>query len=697
MTRVYKLPLEEKEFQFEIGVLATQADCSVMCSCGDTKILSSLCIGDLLDDFPIGEEFTPLTCEYRERSSAVGKIPGGFIKREGKPSDNEVLISRLIDRPIRPIIPKGFFYDTQLISLVFSADKENPPDILCVNASALAILLSSINILTPVAAVRVCKTDNKFVLNPSMDIIKESPLNIVIAGTKYGITMLEGEAREIPEAEIISAIEYGYANILKILNFQEMVLQDVGKNTTKHLPLIEADKELYEKLKAKYFESFRKAFEHSKKKERNEELDKLKKKIVDEIMTENPSFNSLVLSSTLGLVEKEVFMNMVEGNKRFDGRGLNDLREITCQVGLLPRAHGSALFVRGETQALASVTLGTKFDQQIIDGLYDEEPERFLVHYNFLPFSVGEVRPLRSPSRREIGHGNLARKALEFTIPTEEQFPQTIRIVSDILSSNGSSSMATVCAGSLAMMDAGIPVKKHIAGVALGLITINELPYILTDIIGAEDRYGEMDFKVAGSQDGITAIQLDVKNKGLSFELLKKAFEQSKSARLYILELMHKCIKQPRPKISPYAPQIRKMPIPLDKIGLLIGPGGKTIRQIQELTGSKLEIADDTGELYISANNEKELDAAMEAVSEIIGDLKEGKIYKVRVKAIKDFGAVVETLSGVEGLVHISEITKGYVRRIEDYLKVGQIVNAMMIEKDELGRYRFSIKRISNL
>lgn len=689
----YTIEIGGKKLFFEIGKLALQSTSSVVCGCGDTQVLSSLCIGEEVTDFPVGEEFAPLTCEYRERSSAAGKIPGGFFKREGKPSDNEILVSRLIDRPIRPLIPKGYFYDTQIISLVFSVSKENPADILAMNASSLAFLLSPVPAKQPLAAVRVAKINGSFVVNPSIDEIKSSMLNLVVAGTKNGIIMLEGEAKEVSEDDMLTAIEIGFENVLRIISLEEEILATF-KREAAEIKIEEIDTKLYEWVKGKYFLELKEAFAESKKKERNEALTLVRNKIIEDVQREFPSQSIRSLSLTIQKLEREIFEQFVQKDRRFDGRGLDDLREIKCEVGLLPRAHGSALFVRGETQALATVTLGTKFDQQILDSLFDEEPERFMVHYNFLPFSVGETKPLRAPSRREIGHGALARKALEFTVPDESVLPHTIRIVSDILSSNGSTSMATVCAGSLALMDAGVPIKKHIAGVALGLITIENKPYILTDIIGAEDRYGEMDFKVGGSRDGITAIQLDVKNNGLSLELLKEAFLKSKNARLKILDIMEKCIEKPRPKISPYAPQIKKVPIPPDKIGLLIGPGGKTIRQIQEATGSKLELDPQENELLISSPDEKCISAALEMVESLIEDLKEGKVYKVRVKAIKEFGAIVETMAGSEGMIHISEIANSFVRRIEDYLHVGQTVEALLVGIDELGRGKFSLKQL---
>lgn len=689
----YTIEIGGKKLFFEIGKLALQSTSSVVCGCGDTQVLSSLCIGEEVTDFPVGEEFAPLTCEYRERSSAAGKIPGGFFKREGKPSDNEILVSRLIDRPIRPLIPKGYFYDTQIISLVFSVSKENPADILAMNASSLAFLLSPVPAKQPLAAVRVAKINGSFVVNPSIDEIKSSMLNLVVAGTKNGIIMLEGEAKEVSEDDMLTAIEIGFENVLRIISLEEEILATF-KREAAEIKIEEIDTKLYEWVKGKYFLELKEAFAESKKKERNEALTLARNKIIEDVQREFPSQSIRSLSLTIQKLEREIFEQFVQKDRRFDGRGLDDLREIKCEVGLLPRAHGSALFVRGETQALATVTLGTKFDQQILDSLFDEEPERFMVHYNFLPFSVGETKPLRAPSRREIGHGALARKALEFTVPDESVLPHTIRIVSDILSSNGSTSMATVCAGSLALMDAGVPIKKHIAGVALGLITIENKPYILTDIIGAEDRYGEMDFKVGGSRDGITAIQLDVKNNGLSLELLKEAFLKSKNARLKILDIMEKCIEKPRPKISPYAPQIKKVPIPPDKIGLLIGPGGKTIRQIQEATGSKLELDPQENELLISSPDEKCISAALEMVESLIEDLKEGKVYKVRVKAIKEFGAIVETMAGSEGMIHISEIANSFVRRIEDYLHVGQTVEALLVGIDELGRGKFSLKQL---
>ncbi len=694
MVKTYSIEIEGCEYFFEIGKLATQATSSVVSTCGNSKVLSTLCIGKKVTDFPIGEEFAPLTCEYRERSAAAGKIPGGFFKREGKLSDNEVLVCRLIDRPIRALIPKGYFYDTQIISLVLSADKTNPTDMLALNASAVAFLLSPIPKKQPLAAVRVCKIDGKLKINPSMDEIKNSSLNIVVAGSRKGIIMLEGEACDVNEKDIMSAIEYGYGNILRIIDLEEKILTDIKPPDENFISLVEIDEILLTKIRSAYIEKYKVAFEHSKKKERNAELEQLREQIINEIIIENPDCNIRLLSLILQKVEREVFELLIQSDRRFDGRSLDEIREISCEIGLLPRAHGSALFNRGETQALATVTLGTKFDQQIMNDLYEEYSERFLVHYNFLPFSVEETTPLRATTRREIGHGALAKKALQFIIPNEGILPHTIRIVSDILSSNGSTSMATVCAGSLALMDAGIPVKKHIAGVALGLITINNNQFILTDIIGAEDRYGEMDFKICGSLDGITALQLDVKNDGLSFDILKTALEKAKNARNKILDIMKKCIETPRQKISQFAPQIKIMPLPQDKIGLLIGPGGKTIRQIQDSTSTQLEIDFEKNELFISSIDEENINKAIDMVNELIGDLREGKVYKVRVKSLKDFGAIVATFSGVEGMIHISEISNSFVRRIDDYLSVGQIIDAVCVGKDEFGRGKFSIRQL---
>ncbi|MCX7916533.1 MAG: polyribonucleotide nucleotidyltransferase, partial [bacterium] len=617
----------EKNIEIEINSIAKQSNGSALVKCGDTIVLVTAVESEEIKE---DVDFFPLICDYREQTSAAGKIPGGFFKREGKPSEREVLISRLVDRSIRPLFPEHFYKEVQIISLVLSADQENEPDILSVIGASVSLLSSSIPFSTPVACVRVARKDGKFLINPSISDFQDSDLNLVISGTKNSIIMLEGMAKEISEQDFLNALEFGWNEIKKITYVLEEIVSvdkekvefeiqkemaDISLDYIKrqisnayNFPEKQKRKEFYKQIK----ENFLSQFEEGKKKE----IEK-----IYNIIFEN-EIRNLILSS----------------KKRLDGRNLKEIRPIECKIGLLPRTHGSALFTRGQTQCLASVTLGTSMDQQIIDGLYEETTKRFMVHYNFPPFSVGEISQLKAPSRREIGHGNLAERSLLPLIPDEKFFPYTIRIVANILESNGSSSMATVCAGSLSLMDAGVPIEKHVGGVSVGLIKNEDNYVLLTDIAGEEDHYGDMDFKIAGTKDGITGVQMDVKITDISLDILEEAIYQSKEARNEIIDKMNITISVPKSSLSPYAPKILTIKINPEKVGLVIGTGGKTIKKIIDDTGVKIDILED-GEIRIYSND---IEACKKAASELNKIAEEPEIGKVSdgvVTKIFPFGA----------------------------------------------------------
>ncbi|MEJ5167197.1 MAG: polyribonucleotide nucleotidyltransferase, partial [Thermoanaerobaculia bacterium] len=669
----------ESVLKFYSGKLAQQADGSALCQAGETQVLATVCFEKFAEEKSF--DFLPLTVDYREYTYAAGKIPGGWFKREGKPTEKEILTSRLIDRPIRPLFPDWYRKDTQITCLVISADGQNDPDILSINAASLAIALSPVPILETIGAVRVCFTGNNWLINPKNGERENCLLDLVVVGTLSNVVMVEGSAKQVQEQIFLEAIEIAHREIVKIINVINEIKEEKGK--TKWEKKVEPlyTKEYYEEIKKIHSPELIKRLTIKEKKKRNEALTEYFQNLISQIEPEKEEEKTKLMAA-FGELEKEIVRSLIlnEG-KRLDGRGFDDLREISCEIGILPRTHGSALFTRGETQALASVTLGTKQDAQIIEDFDGEMVQRFMLHYNFPPFSTGEVKALRAPSRREIGHGNLARRALEPVLPKEEDFPYTIRIVSDILSSNGSSSMATVCGGSLALMDAGVPVEAAVAGVAMGLVKEGDKNIILTDIAGQEDHYGDMDFKLAGTEKGITAIQMDIKIEGISMEILEKALQKAKEARLKILEIMNRAISSPRENLSPYAPRLYTIYIPKEKIGDVIGTGGKIIRSIIETTGCEIEIEND-GKVIISSANEESARKAIELIQHYSAVPEIGKVYKGVVQRVEPYGVFVEILPGVDGLLHISEFTTFRIEDLKQLVKVGEEIEVKVIEID---------------
>ncbi|HDI52473.1 polyribonucleotide nucleotidyltransferase [candidate division KSB1 bacterium] len=663
----------------EVGRLANQADGAVWVQYGDTVILATAVAGDT----PVEAiDFMPLSVEYRERAYAAGKIPGGFFKREGRPSEKEIVSARLIDRPIRPLFPEDFRNEVQVIIYVLSADQENDPDILGIIGASAALSISDIPFNGPIASVRVGKTADQYLLNPTFSQLEKSEMDMVIAGSKDSIIMVEGSANQIEEKDMVRALEFAHEELKKIIDLQEQLINDCGRPKRQYAPII-VPEELKVKIKELSFDKIQNAIQIQEKLIRKQAIESIITELQEALQEEFPE-SEFQISNVVADIQKEIMRKMIiEQSQRLDGRGLTDIRPITCEVGILPRAHGSALFTRGQTQSLAATTLGTKIDEQKIESLEGEFFKRYMLHYNFPPFSVGEVRPLRGPGRREIGHGCLAERALKLVIPPESDFPYTIRIVSDILESNGSSSMATVCAASLSLMDAGVPIKASVAGIAMGLIKENERVAILTDILGDEDHMGDMDFKVAGTSSGITAFQMDVKIPGISFDILRTALEQAKEARNVVLDTMNATLSKPRPEISKYAPRILTMKIPCEYIGTVIGPGGKTIREIIDKTGVTIDI-EDNGSIVIASTNEAAAQEAKRLIEQLTAEPEVGKTYVGKVKRVLNFGAIVEIMPGREGLLHISEIEHHRINRVEDVLKVGDevIVKLLKIEPD---------------
>lgn len=655
----------------EKGNVARQADGSVWVRCGETIVLvTAVAAKEERED----AAFFPLTCDYREEFSAAGKIPGGFFKREGRPSERETLICRLIDRSIRPLFPENYFKEVQIISLVLSLDPENDPDLLSIIGASAALTSSKIPFSGPIGAVKVGLVEDTFVINPTISQLENSQLSLLLSGTENSIIMMEGWAKEISEEKFLEAVSLGFEKIKEVIAAQKPWIAQKEESVSAN-----PDEQIKEKAENLLQEKLKQLYDYSEKKDRNQFYQTLKEEFLAGLEDEEKKKEGEKVFEKV-LKDKIRKLILTEG-KRLDGRESEDIRSIDCKINLLPRTHGSSMFTRGQTQCLASVTLGTSSDEQTIDGLYEKTSKRFMLHYNFPPFSVGEASFLKGPSRRDIGHGALAEKSLSFGMPDEEKFPYTVRIVADILESNGSSSMATVCAGSLALMDAGIPVQKHVAGIALGMIAEENKHIILTDIAGEEDHYGDMDLKIAGTIDGITGFQMDVKSCCLTYEILKKAVEQSKKARVKILENMHQTISSPKPSISAYAPQMIRFLINPDKIGLVIGPGGKTIKRIIEETKVKIDV-DDTGEVKISSPDKESCQKAEKEIKSLIEEPEIGKIYEGTVTKILAFGAFVKILPSQEGMIHISELAPQRVNKVEDILKVGDTVKAKVLKID---------------
>jgi len=685
--------LPNQTITFETGLMANQADGAVVARAGDSVVISTAVASKSVRE---GCDFFPLTVDYFEKTYAAGRIPGGFFKREGRPTSKEILTSRLIDRPLRPLFPDHFFNDVQIVGIVLSYDLVNQVDILAMNAASCALLISQIPFDNPIGAVRVGKIDGKLVLNPSQAQLETSTLEMVVAGTEQAITMVESGAAEMSEEELLEALAFAHDNIKKLVASMRDLQSRVGKPKM----VVEApvrDEELEKLVRETIFADVRDALNTAEKTARKNKFqvigDKLDAALQQKFGEAASEKAKSVHQIREDMIQREMRRMILEDARRIDGRGLCDIRPITCAVGFLPRTHGSALFTRGQTQSLGIVTLGAASDSQIIDGIDEEYKKQFILHYNFPPFSTGECKPMRGPGRREIGHGALAERALARVMPPKDQFPYTVRVVSEILSSNGSSSMASVCSGTLSMMDAGVPIKAPVAGIAMGLIKESDNFKVLSDILGDEDHFGDMDFKVAGTTTGVTALQMDIKINGVTLEIMKTALAQAKLGRMHILEKMVQAISKPRTVLSAYAPRIESIDIDPDKIRNLIGPGGKTIRKIQEECKVQIDTGDD-GHVTIVSPDQAAIEKALLMVRQITEDAEVGQTYTGKVKRIMKFGAFVEILPGVEGMVHISQLDHNRVNQVEDVVNIGDEVTVKVIEVDSQGRVNLSRKAL---
>ena len=688
MAHTKSIEIGGKKITLETGRLAKQANGAVLITYDENFVL---CTVTASDEVKPGQDFFPLTVDYREKTASVGKIPGGFFKREARPTEKEILSSRLIDRPIRPMFPEGFFNEVQILCSVYSSDRENDSDIIAAIGASAALMISDIPFEEPISEVRVTRIDGQLIINPTYEQTEKGDFDITVAGTSDSIMMVEGGAREISEEEFLDAIKFAHKSIAEICEFQKEFAKEAGKqkrDLNSADDISEMERDVRSICEADLTSVTGSVFSKEERKVINREIHEKAMTALSEKYPEQEKMISKILHDIQYYVMRNMILNE---SKRMDGRGMKDVRPISTEVGLLPRTHGSALFTRGQTESLTTVTLGTKRDEQMIEGLKELSTKRFILHYNFPPFSTGEVGGRPGPGRREIGHGNLAERALKNLLPAEEDFPYTIRILSDILESNGSSSMATVCAGSMALMDAGVKLKKPIAGIAMGLIKGDDKVAILSDILGDEDHFGDMDFKVAGTADGITAIQMDIKIRGISFDIMEKALAQAKEGRIHILEEMKKTLDKPRESISKYAPHLYSMNIPKELIGAVIGPGGKTIRNIIAESGAEINI-DDDGIVTIAALDKEQAAIARKMIEGLTEMPEIGKIYEGKVKGIKDFGAFIEIIPGKEGLLHISEIDNKRVVKVEDVLKAGQMVTVKLMGIDDSGKLKLSRK-----
>lgn len=686
-----------KTLSVETGRIARQADGAVVVRMGDTMVL---CTAVSAKEPKPGQDFFPLTVDLRESFSAGGKFPGGFIKREGRPSEKEILSSRLIDRTLRPLFPDGYYNDTQIICSVLSSDGENDGDVLGGFGASAALHISDTPFDGPSAEVRVGRVDGEFIVNPTISELKNSDIDLIVGGTADSVLMIEGEMEEISEQEMLSAIKAGHESIKKLCAFQEELRKEYGKPKREFKPE-PVDEELKKKVYELAEQQIKDVVNTGLGKEAyNDRLKEIKDKVVEQL-TENEEYEEeeSTIRSICSDIEKDELRTMIlEKKRRIDGRSPEDIREIWTQTGYLARTHGSAIFTRGETQALVSVTLGTKKDAQAVDTLLVEEDKEFFLHYNFPPYSVGEAGFLRGPGRREIGHGHLAERALKMLMPSFEEFGYVIRVISDITESNGSSSMASVCGGSMALMDAGVPLKKPVAGIAMGMIVGENDTVVLSDIRGEEDFMGDMDFKTAGSKDGITACQMDMKVQGISFEVLEKALEQARQGRMHILEKMAETISTPREQLSKFAPQFLNMEIDADDIGAVIGPGGKVIQTLQKETDTEIWVEEDDsrgkGLITITADDLAKAEEAKKRIQGIVGHLEEGATYHGVVKAVKEYGAFVEIVPGKDGLLHVSEISHEHVRNVSDVLSVGDELDVVLLKVEHGGKLRLSRKAL---
>jgi polyribonucleotide nucleotidyltransferase len=675
---------------FETGFLAKQAAGAVLSQYAETVVLNAVVGGPGRP----GQDFFPLTCDYRERVAAAGKFPGGFIKREGRPTTKEILTSRLCDRPIRPLFPKGYREEVQCQAMVMASDGQTDADVIAMNGIACALFISPLPFRGPIASVRVGRVNGQFIPFPSQDDLEESDLDLIVSGSESSVAMIEGFAREMPENDMYEAILFAHQVIIEICQLQREFAQKIGVTRPEYVA--PPDDGLMDRIKSGYYDAYRAAKQTSGKQARAEAVKAVKAQAMAAIIPD-PKAEGAVRPERFSTVwhefEEVVVRDLIISGNRPDGRDNKTLRELLCEVDVLPRVHGSAVFQRGETQALVTVTLGTSRDEQRVDGLFEEYAKKFMLDYNFPSFSVGECRPIRGPGRREIGHGALAERSVAPVLPSPEEFPYTIRVISDILESNGSSSMASVCGATLGLMAAGVPISNPVAGISVGLVQQSESEWcLLTDIIGDEDHFGDMDFKIAGTQNGITGIQLDLKIEGISKEIIKATFEQSREARIQILRKMLSCISRPKEDISAYAPRLLRTTIDPEKIGALIGPGGKMIRGIQEATGCVIEV-DDSGIVTIASSNREWAEAALAQVEAVTATVQIGKIYNGKVSSIKDFGAFVEILPGRDGLVHISELAGGYVSSVGDVCRVGDEMKVLVIDVDDHDRVKLSRRR----
>jgi polyribonucleotide nucleotidyltransferase len=678
--------LAGRSLTISTGVVAKQADGAVLVQYGDTVVL----VTAVADRKPTEKDFFPLVVNYQEMRYAAGRFPGGFFKREGRPSEREILTSRFIDRPLRPLFQKGFKNETQIIATVLSADQENDPGILGILGASIALTISPIPFLGPIAAVRIGRIEGRFIINPSAQEMEESDLDILVAGAKDAILMVEGGAKFVSGSDLIEAIELAHQSLQPLITLQEELREKVGKEKWP-VTLLQVPEELKQEIKGVLEPKLLEALSISIKQERETRLDA----VADELVAKYPDVAGALLRKSFDEITKETMRKtFFATGKRIDGRSPEDIRPISCAVSILPRTHGSALFTRGETQALAITTFGTSEDEQKIESLMaGESYKSFMLHYNFPPFSVGEVSMLRAPSRREIGHGHLAELALSSILPSKEDFPYTIRLVSEILESNGSSSMASVCSGCLSLMDAGVPIKEPVAGIAMGLVMGDGKEMVLSDILGDEDAMGDMDFKVAGTRTGITAIQMDIKVAGITKELMSRAVTQAQNGINHILNIMAETLPKPREELSQYAPRIWTIKIKPEKIREVIGPGGKVIKGIVEQTGVKIDI-EDSGTVRIVSSDEASANEAIDIIKKITKEVEVGEIYTGRVKKVADFGAIVELLPGIDGLCHVSQLADTYVKKVTDVVREGDEITVKVIEVDPNGRVRLSRKGV---
>jgi len=687
MVQKVEIQLAGRPLSIETGKVAKQANGSVVVQYGETVVLVTAVTSDKKRE---GIDFIPLTVNYLEMTYAAGKIPGGFFKREGRPTEREILISRFIDRPLRPLFPKGFQNETQIIATVLSADMDNEPSILGMIGASAAIYLSDIPFDQPIAGAKVGRIDGEYILNPTYDEMELSDIDLFVAGSEDAIIMVEGSAKEVEEKDILEAILFGHQSLKPIIELQKRLREAQGL-PHKEIELQKPEEAIVEKVRMFARARLIEAHHITEKIKRRNHIEELLQDTFKECGAEDEN-SQRVVKAVFEEIERQLMREWIlEKKRRIDGRGLREIRAISCEVGVLPRTHGSALFTRGETQVLAVVTFGTSEDEQKINSLMGETYKSFMLHYNFPPFSTGEVSPLRSPSRREIGHGALAEKAILPVLPSNEKFPYTIRIVSEVLESNGSSSMATVCGASLSLMDAGVPIKAPVAGIAMGLVLEGEREAVLSDILGDEDHMGDMDFKVAGTYEGVTAIQMDIKIRGVSKEVLGRVLEQAQEGRRYILEKMKKTLLEPRKDLSPHAPRIVILKVKPEKIRDIIGPGGKTIRSIVDQTGVKIDV-DDSGIVKIASPNYESIEKAISVVKGLTQEVEVGGLYTGVVKRVLGFGAVVELFPGTDGLIHISQLADYRVKEVTDILKEGDEVLVKVIDVDPQGRIRLSRK-----